>query len=130
MKTSNTTKSSVNDKEDFLSAFFGADTKNVVKEINTNDDLDFITKGLDESQKKSEKQRSIFDGVGNENILNSTTKANTFVTKQKNSTKSPSLVLDKPSDKSPINNFNFSKKLAHQLISQIPIRAKNTMIKY
>ena len=113
MKTVVASKSNaVGDKDDFLSAFFG-ETKKVQKENNTNDDFEFIKKGLDESQKKQEKQRSIFDGVGNtnlENILNSPlTKIPSNITKQKAISKSE-FVFEKPADKGLVNTYDFTSK--------------------
>jgi hypothetical protein len=112
VKTPTTTKVTTSSNDDFLSAFFGDAKKTQTKEPTINEnDFDFISKGIEESQKKTEKPKSIFDGVGTstannnnnlENLLNSG-KTPSFITKpQRNTNKTIEINFDKPRDTSPL----------------------------
>jgi hypothetical protein len=112
VKTLTTTKATTSSNDDFLSAFFGDAKKSQAKEPTINEnDFDFISKGIEDSQKKTEKPKSIFDGVGTstannnnnlENLLNSG-KTPSFMTKpQRSSNKTNEMNFDKPRETSPI----------------------------
>lgn len=113
VKTTVSTKATTsNSNDDFLSAFFGDSKKTQTKLSTVNEnDFDFITKGIEETQKKNEKPKSIFDGVGTsntnnnnnlENLLNSG-KTPSFMTKPiRSSNKTNEINFDKPRETSPI----------------------------